>query len=160
MDSLLDATPVERTSAYRRASRTTRFQVLLLGLISFSVPGMFNAITSMAGGVDSPAVASQAAAALYVTFAAASLLAPVPTNVCGARLTMGVGSLGYAVYAGSLLLFRQRLAGAAWVVGAAVVNGVGAALFFTAGGTLLLALPSAETRGHYLALYQVHHLSP
>ena len=67
--------------------RTPLGQVVLLGTIMLCVPGMFNAVTSMAGGIDDPAVASQATATLYVMFAVISLLAPVPTNTLGPRAT-------------------------------------------------------------------------
>ena len=36
--------------------RTTTAQVVLLGIIFFCIPGMYNAVTSMAGGVNDPAV--------------------------------------------------------------------------------------------------------
>ena len=77
--------------------RTPVGQVLLLGVIMLCVPGIFNALTSMAGGIDDPAVASQATAVLYVMFAVVSLLAPVPTNIIGPRATCCTGTLGYIV---------------------------------------------------------------
>ena len=41
-------------------------QTILLGVIFFCVPGMWNAITSMAGGLDSPSMAGAATAAAEV----------------------------------------------------------------------------------------------
>ena len=137
------------------AARTTTSQVVLLGVIFLCVPGMFNAVTSMAGGLDDPSVASPATAALYVCFAAFSLLAPVPVNVCGIRMTMALGACGYIVYVVALLAFRMHRIGASVVIASAAINGVGAALMTTAGGTLLFALPSEATRGFHLSLWMV-----
>jgi hypothetical protein len=135
--------------------RTTTSQIVLLGLIFLCIPGMFNAVTSMAGGVDDPSVASPAAASLYICFALFSLLAPVPTNVLGIRITMVLGSCGYIVYVVALLAFREDIIGGSVVIASAAINGVGAALFQTAGGTLLFALPTEETRGFHLSLWMV-----
>ena len=129
-------------------------QTILLGVIFFCIPGMFNAVASMAGGLDDPGVASPATAALYTCFATFSLLAPVATNVCGIRATMLVGACGYTLYVAALLAFRMRLVGARVVIASAAANGVGAALLTTAGGTLLFALPAEETRGRHLSLWR------
>jgi MFS family permease len=130
-------------------------QVVLLGCIMLCVPGMFNAVTSMAGGIDDPAVASQATAVLYVMFALVSLLAPVPTNTIGPRATCCIGTFGYIAYLLSLWLFNLGHVSPAVVVVAAAANGVGAALLFTAGGVILFALPSPETRGRLISLYMI-----
>ena len=50
-------------------------QTILLGLIFFCVPGMWNSITSMAGGIDDPTISSAATATLYTCYAISSTLA-------------------------------------------------------------------------------------
>ena len=37
---------------------TARAQVILIGAICFACPGMYNAITSLAGGIDDPAAST------------------------------------------------------------------------------------------------------
>ena len=75
-----------------------RMQVLLISCICFCCPGMWNSLTSMAGGID-PQMASQATAALYLCFTLGSLPAPGICNLLGARATVLLGTLGYACHA-------------------------------------------------------------
>ena len=78
--------------------RSARVQAVLLGLVFFCVPGMWNSITSMAGGLTDPTAASAATAALYGTFGVTSMLSPLATNVIGPRATLFVGALCYIFY--------------------------------------------------------------
>ena len=73
-------------------------QVVLLSCVCFCVPGMWNSITSMAGGIEDTAAASLAIAWLYGCFAVFSLIAPIVNNTLGSRLTLFLGSLGYLLY--------------------------------------------------------------
>jgi MFS family permease len=130
-------------------------QTVLLGLVCFCVPGMWNSITAMAGGVQDPAVSSAATACLYICFAMSSLVAPVPTNVVGPRVTLFLGSLGYAVYVVALLLFSLGSVPGAVVVLAGAINGVGAGLLWTAQGTLIMSYPTQELTGSYVAVFWV-----
>ena len=77
-------------------------QVVLLSCVCFCVPGMWNSITSMAGGIEDTAAASLAIAWLYGCFAVFSLIAPVVNNTLGSRVTLFLGSLGYLLYVASL----------------------------------------------------------
>lgn len=83
-------------------TRSALSQVLLLGAICFCVPGMWNSITSMAGGIEDQAVVSTATAWLYGCFAVTSILAPVANNKLGSRATLFLGTLGYLIYVVSL----------------------------------------------------------
>ena len=83
--------------------RTASSQTLLLGWIFFCVPGMWNAITSMAGGLDDARVAPAAPAGLYLAYRVASLIAPSVNSVIGPRVPLAVGALGLAFDVASLL---------------------------------------------------------
>jgi len=101
-------------------------------------------------------VNNKANAWLYGCFAAFSLLAPSVCGKLGPRLTLFVGSLGYSVFVVALLLFREgTVRSEAVVVGAAAVNGVGAALLWTAQGQLLMGYPTAAQKGTYFAVFWV-----
>ena len=139
--------------ARRSVYSTAQCQTFLLGLICFCVPGMWNAITSAAGGIRNQEVATEAMSALYACFTATSLLAPVVTNTVGLRLTLGIGSIGYIFYVATLFLYSQQLAVNGLVVAAGAINGVGAGLLWTAQGALVMAYPSAESKGRLFGLF-------
>lgn len=128
-------------------------QVVLLSCVCFCVPGMWNSITSMAGGIEDTAAASLAIAWLYGCFAVFSLIAPVVNNTLGSRVTLFLGSLGYLLYVASL--WAYPLTGPTFVVVAGAVNGVGAALLWTAQGALIMSYPSKETKGIYLSYFWI-----
>ena len=112
---------------------------------------MWNSITSMAGGISDKSVSSAATASLYACFAVASILAPVPTNIIGARATLGLGSMGYVLYVLALLLYSKGQVGGGLVIAAGAVNGLGAGLLWTAQGALIMSYPSKDTKGLYQA---------
>lgn len=128
-------------------------QVVLLSCVCFCVPGMWNSITSMAGGIEDTAAASLAIAYLYGCFAVFSLIAPIVNNTLGSRVTLFLGTLGYLLYVASL--WAYPLTGPTFVVVSGAVNGVGAALLWTAQGTLIMSYPSKETKGIYLSYFWI-----
>ena len=156
-------------------TRSALSQVLLLGAICFCVPGMWNSITSMAGGIEDQAVVSTATAWLYGCFAVTSILAPVANNKLGSRATLFLGTLGYLIYVVSLwcalcpdMLPRMHSitpratrcrtyarTGGTFVVVAGAINGVCAALLWTAQGTLIMSYPSKDTKGIYLSYFWI-----
>lgn len=147
---------MDQASSASRGCRSVRAQTLLLGFVCFCVPGMWNAITSMAGGISDKAVASQAMAALYACFAASSLLAPVATNLLGGRATLFAGCLGYIVYVLALLAHGPWGALAdGLLVAAGALNGICAGLLWTAQGALIMSYPTREAKASYLALFWI-----
>lgn len=93
---------------------------------------MFNALTSMGGGVSDQAVLSDSAAALYAIFAIASLAAPVACAHIGPRATLALGTLGYSAYVASLAAYQHLGADGWMVVAGGGVNGLSAGLLWTA----------------------------
>lgn len=74
-------------------------QVILVGIICFSGPGLFNGLTGLGGaGSDDPETASQANALLYITFGTLGFFGGALFNLLGNRLMFFIGGLGYAFY--------------------------------------------------------------
>jgi len=142
-----------RAASGRKRWHSASTQVALLGLICFCCPGMWNSITSMAGGID-PQVVSNATATLYTCFTITSILSPAFCNKFGPRLALFVGSLGYVAYAVSLLVYHWH-ASSAMVVAAGAFNGIGAGLLWTAQGQMMLAYPNQEQQGVYVAIFWI-----
>jgi hypothetical protein len=143
-------------SGSRRWRHSGMAQTILLGTIFFCVPGMWNAITSMAGGLDDARVASQATAWLYSTYAVSSFLAPIPCSVYGPRRTLMAGTIGYSLYVASLLLYKVDAGGAALVISAGALNGVCAGLAWIANGVLMYTYAGREGRGKLEFLFMAY----
>ena len=135
--------------------RTGTAQTVLLGLVFFCVPGMWNSITSMAGGLGDARTSSMATAATYALYAVASLVAPSICTSLGARATLFLGSLGYSVYVASLLLYHLGVVPSALVVAAGALNGVCAGLLWVANGVLLYTYAGVDGRGFLFGLFWV-----
>jgi hypothetical protein len=96
-------------------------QVVLLGFVCFACPGLFNALNGLgAGGQVEGTTSANANSTLYATFAVAAFFAGSVSlflissscrlthfssvnNVLGPRMTLFLGSSGYAIYIGSYL---------------------------------------------------------
>ena len=61
----------------------------------------------------------------------------------------------YTLFVVSLYCFRSEVAGGSFVIAAAAVNGVSAALLWTAQGQLTLAYPTKEVKGMFFAMFWV-----
>ena len=95
-------------------------QVTLVGFVCFCEPGLYNAIISMAGGINDPELISVSNIIVYLAFALSSLVAPALINAVGARWALTVGTTGYWMYVGSLYVYKTGRAGG-WVVNVAAL---------------------------------------
>jgi len=76
----------------------------MLGFMCFMCPGLFNALNGLgAGGQVDSATSANSNAALYATFAVSAFFAGSINNKLGSRLTLLLGTSGYALYIGSYL---------------------------------------------------------
>lgn len=79
-------------------------QVLVLSLVCFCCPRLFNALSSIASGLDDPAVAYAGNAVVCACFASSSLLASslLARAALSVRSTLVLGTIGYVLYSASL----------------------------------------------------------
>jgi len=131
-------------------------QTLILGTVFFFLPGGYNAINSMAGGIGNQDVIAHGNTILNVLFAVSSLFAPVAVNVLGPRITLFIGSLGYPLYVVALLFagLEQTIA-VWWILVASAILGICAALTWTAQGALIMAYPTPEKKGSYFSYFWI-----
>ena len=130
-------------------------QVALVGLVCFCEPGLYNAIVSMAGGIDDPDLVATSNMIIYLTFSLSSILSPAIINRVGARWALTFGTLGYWMYVSSLYFYSSGQAGG-WVVDlAAVAIGWCAGPLWTAQNALCLSYPTPETKGRYFAVFWI-----
>ncbi|WOL09959.1 hypothetical protein Cni_G18713 [Canna indica] len=128
-------------------------QVVLIGLVCFCCPGMFNALSGMGGGgqVDHTA-ANNANTALYTTFAVFGILGGGIFNLLGPRLTLLAGCSTYVLYAGSFLYYNHYHHQLFAIVAGAVL-GVGAGLLWAAEGAIMTSYPPPGRKGTYISLF-------
>ncbi|KAF8231542.1 MFS general substrate transporter [Tricholoma matsutake] len=129
-------------------------QVSMLGLVCFTCPGLFNALNGLGGGgqVDNTTSANSNAA-LYATFAASAFFAGPINNKLGSRLTLLLGTGGYALYIGSYLALNIHSNAKGFVIAAGAILGICAGFLWTAQGSLMLAYPTEGQKGRFVGIF-------
>jgi MFS family permease len=130
-------------------------QLLMVSIVCFLCPGMFNALTGLGGGgqVDTT-VQADAATATYATFAVVGFFAGTFTNRLGLRYTLSFGGIGYCIYSGSFLSYTKNQ-NRGFVVFAGAFLGVCAGLLWSAQGAIMMAYPSEKYKGRYISRFWV-----
>lgn len=130
-----------------------RVQVVLLGFVVFMTAGIYQVITALGGaGQQSPHLADSASITLFSVFMGLTLIAPATLNYLGIRLTLSIGSLGYAAYAASLWCYNHThnqpfvIFGGAWC-------GLSAAFLWVAERVGPAAYASEDKKGLYIAIF-------
>ncbi|KAL2339523.1 hypothetical protein Fmac_007463 [Flemingia macrophylla] len=150
----------EEYSATQNAKTTSRFrynspliQVVLIGLVCFCCPGMFNALSGMGGGGQVNSTASNnALTALYTTFAVFGILGGGIYNILGPHLTLFAGCSTYVLYAGSFLYYNHHQHQLFAIVAGAVL-GIGAGLLWAAEGAIMTSYPPENRKGSYISIF-------
>ncbi|KAF9526416.1 major facilitator superfamily domain-containing protein [Crepidotus variabilis] len=129
-------------------------QVVMLGLVCFMCPGLFNALNGLgAGGQVDSTTSANSNSALYATFAVSAFFAGSINNRLGARLTLFLGSTGYALYIGSYLAMNIHPHAGAFVIAAGAILGICAGLLWTAQGSLMLSYPTEIQKGRFISIF-------
>ncbi|KAL2921593.1 UNC93-like protein 2 [Bienertia sinuspersici] len=128
-------------------------QVILIGLVCFCCPGMFNALSGMGGGgqVDHTA-ANNANTALYTTFAVFGILGGGIYNILGPKLTLLIGCSTYVLYAGSFINYNHHHSQTFVVVSGALL-GIGAGLLWAGQGAIMTSYPTTKRKGTYISIF-------
>jgi len=136
--------------------RTPIGQVFILGIVFLFVFSAYITIQAFASKLYGDMLGSNMELTLYAVFTAACFIAPAVTNVCGSRLTLFLGTTGYAsLVAASLvlaLLGHSPLTDTIVNLGGAGC-GIGAALLWTAQGRLMLEYSNGADQGRIFAIF-------
>ncbi|ESW08367.1 hypothetical protein PHAVU_009G039900 [Phaseolus vulgaris] len=128
-------------------------QIVLIGLVCFCCPGMFNALSGMGGGGQVNSTASNnALTALYTTFAIFGILGGGIYNILGPHLTLFAGCSTYVLYAGSFLYYNHYQHQFFAIVAGAVL-GIGAGLLWAAQGAIMTSYPPENRKGTYISIF-------
>ncbi|XP_062110908.1 UNC93-like protein 1 [Humulus lupulus] len=128
-------------------------QIILIGLVCFCCPGMFNALSGMGGGgqVD-PTASDNALTALYTTFAIFGILGGGIYNILGPHLTLLSACLTYVLYAGSFLYYNHHK-NQDFAIAAGALLGVGAGLLWAGQGAIMTSYPPPDRKGTYISIF-------
>ncbi|KAJ8601234.1 hypothetical protein CTAYLR_003236 [Chrysophaeum taylorii] len=133
-------------------------QTVLMGSIFFLVFAAYYTLQGYASILLSAELASNALSTLYAVFTLSCFGAPGIVNAYGAKRALGLGVFGYAAFSAAALVFAV-VGDAGWsralVVGGGALNGLGAAVLWTAQGRLMLDIAAADTRevGAHFAVF-------
>lgn len=130
-------------------------QLLMVSLVCFMCPGMFNALSGMGGaGLADPSAAARANTALYATFAGVAFFAGTITNVLGVRITLALGGIGYTVYVAAFFCFAHT-ENMEFVLFSGFFLGVCAGMLWTAQGAIMMSYPEEKNKGRYISWFWV-----
>lgn len=132
-----------------------KIQLLMVSVVCFLCPGMYNSLTGLGGGgqVDTT-VQDHANIALYSTFAVVGFFAGTFANRLGLRLTLSIGGLGYCIYSASFLSYSHTQ-NVGFVIFSGAFLGLCAALLWTAQGAIMMSYPPENSKGRYISWFWI-----
>jgi len=145
------------TGAPHSRLQSPTVQVGLVGLIFFFVFVAYSTVQAFATKLYGPELGANMETILYSTFTVACFFGPIVTNRLGCRFTMFVGILGYAALIVASLAFSSSnnngsFLGALVCMGGAL-NGVGAALLWTAQGRFMMEYSDGTDGGRLFSIF-------
>lgn len=124
-------------------------QMMVLGAIFFFVFTAYYMEQGFASDLFGATLASDVLVALYAVFTAACFVSPGVVNRCGIQRTLFLGAVGYASLSVGAFVYSM-LGEPTWarylVIACGGLNGLGAALLWTAQGALILEVAAANER--------------
>ncbi|KAI0903897.1 putative MFS transporter [Ustulina deusta] len=131
-------------------------QILLISLICFCLPGIYNALSGIGGsGQVDPTVAANATVALLSTTAATALFIAGPIfSWVGPRICFLIGGWTYALYTGSLLHFNHHADGA-FVIASGAILGIGASFIWIVQGAIMTTYVGESQKGRAIAVFWI-----
>ncbi|RDW66964.1 hypothetical protein BP5796_09713 [Coleophoma crateriformis] len=135
--------------------RTPMTQVVLIGLIAFMTVGMSSALNGAGGGgLLNTQQSTNANVAVYSTFAALAFFSGTIYNRVGIRVCLMFGGFGYAFLESAY--FATAHIGdraTAFIVVAGCVEGLSAAMLWTAQGAVTMGYPCEDEKGKAFAVF-------
>ena len=128
-------------------------QTVLLGLVFLFVFMAYYMIQSYSANLYGSVLGGNMETTLYAVFTVFCFPAPAICNKLGTRATMFLGVVGYAALVAASLLFYLGVIDSWGVILGGGINGVGAALLWTAQGRLMLQYSDGTDAGRIFAIF-------
>ncbi|CBX97573.1 hypothetical protein IAQ61_001215 [Plenodomus lingam] len=134
--------------------RSVPFQILVACGVSFTAPGMWDALGGLgAGGAAEPYAVSAANALVYGLFAIVCVAAGAINNRIGLRYGLALGAIGYPLYGAGL--YTNNVSANTWfMLFGSALCGISAGFFWAAEAAIIIGYPSPGDRAFYLAVWQ------
>ncbi|KAK1729315.1 hypothetical protein CaCOL14_002595 [Colletotrichum acutatum] len=133
--------------------RGTIFQAVLLGLISFTQPGIWTAMNNLgAGGQAEPYIINAVNVITFVIMIVLSPLASMIGNLIGMKWIVVIGTLGYVPY--SAALYCNSIWGTQWfLIFGAVTCGISASALWPGEAAIAVGYPEVARRGVCISIW-------
>jgi MFS family permease len=141
-------------STRRSIFRSIPFQIAIASGVSFTAPGMWDALNNLgAGGAAEPYAVSAANALVYGLFAIVCVAAGAINNRIGLRYGLTLGAIGYPIY-GAGLYTNNTSANTWFMLFGSALCGISAGFFWAAEAAIIIGYPSPHERAFYLGMCQ------
>jgi MFS family permease len=136
--------------------RSIPFQIAVASGVSFTAPGMWDALNNVgAGGAAEPYAVSAANALVYGLFAVVCVAAGAINNRIGLRFGLVLGAIGYPIYGAGLYTNNYHPTTWFMLFGSALC-GISAGFFWAAEAAIIIGYPSPSERAFYLGMYMYY----
>lgn len=145
----LNSPAPKQVSTFTRWYRSPLFNVIIVGFISFTQPGIWNALNSTgAGGQQEPYLVNGANSLTFGIMVFGCSIFAVLANKIGIKTVLILGTLGYAPYSASLYMNNRY--GVEWfVLFGGATCGLAASALWASEGAIALGYGDVKDRGKY-----------
>ncbi|KAJ5780999.1 Major facilitator superfamily domain general substrate transporter [Penicillium paradoxum] len=149
-----DARTITVTGSRASWYRSIPFQIAIASGVSFTAPGMWDALNNVgAGGAAEPYAVSAANALLYGLFAIVCVAAGAINNRIGLKYGLMIGAVAYPIYGAGL--YTNNYHPTTWfLLFGSALCGISAGFFWAAEAAIIIGYPSPSERAFYLAIWQ------
>ncbi|WVN85364.1 uncharacterized protein L203_100509 [Cryptococcus depauperatus CBS 7841] len=149
-NSVIENSPAHGFPFYR----SVPFQIAIACAVSFTAPGMWDALGGLgAGGAAEPYAVSAANALVYGLFAIVCIAAGAINNRIELKWGLAIGAIGYPLY-GAGLYVNNHTSHTGFMLFGSAMCGISAGFFWAAEAAIIIGYPSPKDRGFYLAIWQ------
>ncbi|RSL73863.1 hypothetical protein CEP54_000254 [Fusarium duplospermum] len=144
---------VKPVSRFTRWYRSPLFNVIIVGLISFTQPGIWNALNNTgAGGQQEPYLVNGANSLTFGIMVFGCSLFGILANKIGLKWVLIIGTLGYAPY--SAALYTNNRYGIEWfVLFGGATCGIAASALWASEGAIALGYADVKDRGKFTGIW-------
>lgn len=149
---------MSQPTAFTRFYRATLFQAIIIGILSFTQPGIWDAIANLgAGGLETVTTANVGNSVLFAIMFLFSPLFAILANRWSIKYTISIGTIGYVFWSAGL--YKNSLDGSqALIIAGAVLCGISASAFWTGEATVAILYPEEHKRGLFIGIWQLTNL--
>ncbi|OLN97162.1 UNC93-like protein 3 [Colletotrichum chlorophyti] len=148
-----DVQTTKPVSRFTRVYRSPLFNVILVGLISFTQPGIWNALNSTgAGGQQEPYLVNASNSLTFGIMVFGCSFFAILANKIGLKTVLIIGTLGYAPY--SAAMYVNNRYGVEWfVIFGGATCGIAASALWAAEGAIALGYADIKDRGKFTGIW-------